>query len=82
MTNSEEELFGASSGPTEKLSLSSSTKKNISKNIEELLKRKDDTFNFSSETEDLEELADEIFDALYYHTLKQNEDTSSDSQST
>ena len=79
MTNLDKELFGESSGPMEKLSLNSSTKKNISKNIEELLKRKDDTFNFSSETEDLEELADEIFDALYYHTQKQNEDTSSDS---
>ena len=52
-----------------------STKKNISSQVDELLKRKDDMFNFDSETEDLEDLADEIFEALYQHTNNQTEET-------
>tara|TARA_Y100000004_G_scaffold196975_1_gene269059 strand:- start:1944 stop:2048 length:105 start_codon:yes stop_codon:yes gene_type:complete len=32
-------------------------------------------FNFDSETEDLEDLADEIFEALYQHTKNQTEET-------
>ena len=39
--------------------------------IEELLKRKNDMFDFKSETEDLDDLADEIFEALYQHTEQQ-----------
>jgi len=43
--------------------------------IEELLKRKNDLFDFKSETEDLDDLADEIFEALYQHTAKQRNET-------
>jgi|TARA_Y100000033_G_scaffold51078_1_gene63631 hypothetical protein len=62
-------------GPMEKSSQNFSTKKNISSQVDELLKRKDDMFNFDSETEDLEDLADEIFEALYQHTKNQTEET-------
>jgi len=59
----------------EKSSQNFSTKKNISSQVDELLKRKDDMFNFDSETEDLEDLADEIFETLYQHTKNQTEET-------
>ena len=60
----------------EKSSQNFSTKKNISSQVDEALKkRKDDMFNFDSETEDLEDLADEIFEALYQHTKNQTEET-------
>ena len=39
--------------------------------IKELLKRKNDLFEFKSETEDIDDLADEIFEALYQHTSSQ-----------
>lgn len=59
----------------EKSSQNFLTKKNISSQVDELLKRKDDMFNFDSETEDLEDLADEIFEELYQHTKNQTEET-------
>ena len=43
--------------------------------IKELLKRKNDLFDFKSETEDIDDLADEIFEALYQHTSKQRNET-------
>ena len=43
--------------------------------IKELQKRKDDLFDFKSETEDIDELADEIFEALYQHTSSQRNET-------
>jgi hypothetical protein len=43
--------------------------------IKELQKRKDDLFDFKSETEDIDDLADEIFEALYQHTSKQRNET-------
>ena len=46
--------------------------------IKELQKRKDDLFDFKSETEDIEELADEIFEALYQHTSSQRNETETD----
>ena len=50
--------------------------RNISKDqIKELQKRQNDLFDFKSETEDLDELADEIFEALYQHTAKQRNET-------
>ena len=46
--------------------------------IKELQKRKDDLFDFKSETEDIDELADEIFEALYQHTSSQRNETETD----
>ena len=43
--------------------------------IKELQKRQNDLFDFKSETEDLDDLADEIFEALYQHTAKQRNET-------
>jgi len=56
----------------------SSAKNDISDQVEVLLKRKNDMFKFKSETEDLDDLADEIFDALADHTASQNETTEAD----
>ena len=63
---------------------SSSMRKNIlTHQIKELQNRKNDLFDFKSETEDIDDLADEIFEALYEHTSKQtNENTEKDRQST
>ena len=46
--------------------------------IKELQKRKNDLFDFKSETEDIDDLADEIFEALYQHTAKQRNETETD----
>ena len=46
--------------------------------IKELQKRKNDLFDFKSETEDIDELADEIFEALYQHTSNQRNETETD----
>ena len=46
--------------------------------IKELQQRKDDLFDFKSETEDIDDLADEIFEALYQHTSKQRNETETD----
>jgi precorrin-2 methylase len=58
----------------------SSMRKNIlTHQIKELQNRKNDKFDFESDTEDLDDLADEIFEALYEHTSKQiNENTEKD----
>ena len=46
--------------------------------IKELQKRKDDLFDFKSDTKDIDDLADEIFEALYQHTSKQRNETETD----
>ena len=46
--------------------------------IKELQNRKNDLFDFKSETEDIDELADEIFEALYQHTSSQRNETEPD----
>ena len=46
--------------------------------IKELQKRKDDLFDFKSDTTDIDDLADEIFEALYQHTSKQRNETETD----
>jgi hypothetical protein len=43
--------------------------------IKELQKRKDDLFDFKSDTTDIDDLADEIFEALYQHTSSQRNET-------
>ena len=50
--------------------------------IKELQKRKDDLFDFKSETEDIDDLADEIFEALYQHTSNQRNETETDTSQT
>ena len=46
--------------------------------IKELQKRKNDLFDFKSETEDIDDLADEIFEALYQHTSNKRNETETD----
>ncbi len=50
--------------------------------IKELQKRKNDLFEFKSETEDIDDLADEIFEALYQHTSSQRNETETDTSQT
>ena len=50
--------------------------------IKELQKRKNDLFDFKSETEDIDDLADEIFEALYQHTSNQRNETETDTSQT
>ena len=71
MTNSEMDPESKTSdGVTEEFLHPSSRKNHISKLADQALKKKRDDFNFESDTEDLDDLADEIFDALYDHTHK------------
>ena len=44
--------------------------KHISKQATDLFSKKNSDFNFESKTTDLDDLADELFDALYDHTNK------------
>ena len=44
--------------------------KHISKKATDLFTKKNSDFNFESKTTDLDDLADELFDALYDHTNK------------
>ena len=53
-------------------------KSTLTHQIKELQKRKDDLFDFKSETEDIDELADEIFEALYQHTSSQRNEPETD----
>ena len=53
-------------------------KSTLTHQIKELQKRKDDLFDFKSDTEDIDELADEIFEALYQHTSSQRNETETD----
>ena len=59
-----------SDGVTEEFLHPSSIKNHISKLADQALQRKPDDFKFESDTEDLDDLADEIFDALHDHTNK------------
>ena len=59
-----------SDGVTEEFLHPSSIKSHISKLAGQALNKKPDDFKFESDTTDLDELADEIFDALYDHTNK------------
>ena len=71
MTNSEmENEFEISDGVTEEFLHPSSIKNHISKLADQALKRKPDDFKFESDTTDLDDLADELFDAMHEHTNK------------
>ena len=71
MTNSEMDPESKKlDGVTEEFLHPSSIKSHISKLADQALKRKPKNFDFKSDTEDLDDLADEIFDALHDHTHK------------
>ena len=71
MTNSEmENEFEILDGVTEEFLHPSSIKSHISKLAGQALQKERDDFHFESDTEDLDDLADEIFDALHEHTNK------------
>tara|TARA_B100000927_G_C16455532_1_gene465662 strand:+ start:1718 stop:1933 length:216 start_codon:yes stop_codon:yes gene_type:complete len=71
MTNSEmENESKASDGVKETPNQVFSIKSHISKLANKALAEEKKDFNFKSDTTDLDELADEIFDALYDHTNK------------
>mgnify|MGYP001162802302 FL=1 len=71
MTNSEmENELEILDGVTEEFLHPSSIKNHISKLADQALKRKPENFDFESDTTDIDELADEIFDALHDHTHK------------
>ena len=71
MTNSETDPESKIlDGVTEEFLHPSSIKKHISNLAEQALKRKPEDFNFESDQDDIELLADELFDALHEHTNK------------
>ena len=71
MTNSETDRESKIlDGVTEEFLHPSSIKSHISKLADQALQKKRDDFHFKSETTDLDELADEIFEALHDHTNK------------
>ena len=71
MTNSEMDRESKIlDGVTEEFLHPSSIKNHISKLADQALQKKRDDFHFKSETTDLDELADEIFEALHDHTNK------------
>ena len=71
MTNSETDPeLKISDGVTEEFLHPSSIKNHISKLADQALKRKRDDFKFESDTVDLDDLADELFDAMHEHTNK------------
>ena len=71
MTNSETDPeLKISDGVTEISPHPSSIKNHISKLAHQALVSEKNDFNFESDTKDLDDLADELFDALHDHTNK------------
>ena len=71
MTNSEMDPESKiSDGVTEEFLHPSSIKNHISKLADQTITKGKKDFDFDTKTTDLDDLADEIFDALYEHTNK------------
>ena len=71
MTNSETDPeLKISDGVTEVSPHPSSIKNHISKLADQTIAKGKKDFDFDTKTTDLDDLADEIFDALYEHTNK------------
>ena len=71
MTNSEMDPESKiSDGVTEEFLHPSSIKNHISKLADQTIAKGKKDFDFDTKTTDLDDLADEIFDALYEHTNK------------
>ena len=71
MTNSEMDPESKKlDGVTEEFLHPSSIKSHISKLADQALQRKPENFDFESDQDDIELLADELFDALHDHTNK------------
>ena len=71
MTNSEmDNELEILDGVTEEFLHPSSIKSHISKLADQALQRKPENFDFESDQDDIELLADELFDALHDHTNK------------
>ena len=72
MTNSEKtpEDYSELSGQMEQLIQNSSVQSHISSKASALFRGERNDFKFNKKIDDIDELADELFDALYDHTNK------------
>ena len=70
MTNSEKGNLNLSGGRKETSNQDYSIKQDISKQVHDLYDQKPKDFDYNTETTDIDDLADELFDALYDHTNK------------
>ena len=70
MTNSEKTNLKLSAGHKETSHQDFSIKQDILRQINDLYDQKPKDFDYQSDTTDLDDLADELFDALYDHTNK------------
>ena len=68
MTKSEKTNLKLSGGRKETSHQETSVKQHISKQIHNLYDEKPKDFDYNTDTTDIDELADELFDALYDHT--------------
>ena len=70
MTSSEKDTSSLSDGQMEKLIQNSSIQRHISNRVNDLFTAKANDFSYNEEveTDDLDQLADNLFDALYDHT--------------
>ena len=72
MTSSEKDTSSLSTGQMDELIQNSLIQKHISNRVNDLFTAKSNDFSYNEEveTDDLDQLADNLFDALYDHTNK------------
>ena len=73
MTNSDQNISNPLDSAEEQLPQEISIQEHISSQVNELFKikaKKQDDFLFNEDIEDMDDLADSLFDALYDHTNK------------